>query len=465
MLVLGCVLVSSTVVVAPTAGAAPDPAAQIGDALAALDRADGAARAAETKLVEGEERLAADRRTETLADDAVRAAAEVATREGEVTRQLAVVSYMAEGAANEEDRRTVALVLASRAQTMRRVTADLRTRRKELASASRIRSATERKVDATRAARDSAVATRSEREHEADVVLSGAGAGDLPAISYLAYRAVAQDVNDAAPQCRLPAAVLAAIGRVRWMHGWQASRMTELVEADADASAPRDPYDIERAITPIAARLCAVGGSLDRAVPLAIAVRTAEPDPVRADVVLAVAHRYSHTAGLDLGIVPDEATALDTTPLLDEGGPLATGDVAAMLAWGRSRIGVPYSQCLGADVRPQDPPCPPGTNRFGRGFFDCSGFVSAAFRRIGIVVPTTTAAMEADERFMATRVTTTFDPAIVQPGDVFLMDGHTGIYAGAGLILHATGNGLTLERIPAWVAHATTAILRPEAMR
>jgi len=62
-------------------------------------------------------------------------------------------------------------------------------------------------------------------------------------------------------------------------------------------------------------------------------------------------------------------------------------------------------------------------------------------------------------------VATTFDPEILRTGDVFLMDGHTGIYVGEGFILHARNAGLTLERIPAWVANATYAILRPSVMR
>jgi len=50
---------------------------------------------------------------------------------------------------------------------------------------------------------------------------------------------------------------------------------------------------------------------------------------------------------------------------------------------------------------------------------------------------------------------------VMQPGDVFLMDGHTGMYVGGGMIVHAIGRGLTFEPIPGWVANGTFAVLRP----
>ena len=463
---VGSALATASFVVGttPVAEAAPDRASQIADALAALDRADATVRTADTKVAEWEQRLRGDVEAESIAIEALRRAEATEDHEQDVTRQIAVLSYIGNGAADTTSRQTVTMVLAGRSQTMKEVGAERRARRKTLDAARRTRSSTEEKTDAAREVRDSAEAVRVEREHEADAVLSAAGAGDLPAISFLAYRAAADEVNAADPQCRLPAAVLAAIGRVRWRHGWQSAVATPLVVADAESGAPRNPYDVQRAITPIAARLCAYGGSLDRAAPLATAVRATEPDPIKADITLAVARRYGRTAGLDLGSVPAEVTEIATVPLLDDSGPLPAGDIGAMVAWGRTRVGTPYSQCLGSDVRPQDPVCPPGTNRFGRGWFDCSGFVSAAYRKIGIIVPSTTAAMDANERFMATQVATTFDPEVVRAGDVFLMDGHTGIYVGDGFILHARDAGLTLERIPAWVANATYAILRPSGM-
>jgi cell wall-associated NlpC family hydrolase len=115
-------------------------------------------------------------------------------------------------------------------------------------------------------------------------------------------------------------------------------------------------------------------------------------------------------------------------------------------------------------VRPQDPVCPTGSNRFGSGFFDCSGFVSHAYRLMGLRIPQTTYAMEADPAFMATKVSRGIDLRVMQPGDVFLMDGHTGMYVGGGMIVHAIGRGLTFEPVPAWVANGTFAVLRPTSL-
>ena len=89
-----------------------------------------------------------------------------------------------------------------------------------------------------------------------------------------------------------------------------------------------------------------------------------------------------------MGRVPDDPRAAvgDGSPQFDASDTdLAAGDVLGMIDWAMTRLGTPYSQCLGVEARPQDPECPPGTNRFGAGFFDCSGFVSNAYRRIGIV--------------------------------------------------------------------------------
>ena len=69
--------------------------------------------------------------------------------------------------------------------------------------------------------------------------------------------------------------------------------------------------------------------------------------------------------------------------------------------------------------------------------------------------------MEANPAFMATQVADGIDLKVMQPGDVFLMDGHTGLYVGDGMIVHAIGVGLTYEKIPGWVANGTFAVLRP----
>ena len=282
-------------------------------------------------------------------------------------------------------------------------------------------------------------------------------------MAYLAYKRAADEANAADPDCRLSGAVLAGIGRVKWRHGRPTGPTAQLAVAAPAPEDPQGPYDLQRASAPIAARLCEGTGSLDTFAPLQRGVWEMQRDSAQVRIILAAAQRYSRIPGVDLGVVPvDPYQVSDGIPQFDDGSPpLFPGDVAGMMDWAITRVGTPYSQCLGPEARPQDPICPPGTNRFGAGFFDCSGFVSSAYRKIGITVPTTTYAMEADPAFMALKVADRLDPTLLLPGDVFLMDGHTGLYAGGGMIIHASGGGLNLERIPAWVAHGTFAVLRP----
>ena len=65
---------------------------------------------------------------------------------------------------------------------------------------------------------------------------------------------------------------------------------------------------------------------------------------------------------------------------------------------------------------------------------------------------------------MATQVADHIDLSVMEPGDVFLMDGHTGMYVGGGMIIHAISAGLTYEPVPGWVANGTFAVLRPSAL-
>ena len=234
--------------------------------------------------------------------------------------------------------------------------------------------------------------------------------------------------------------------------------------ADGDGDGRTDPDDLFDAARTTAAALCSWGTTLDRFDTLDAAVGALLGEGQQSTVVLGAARRYARTDGLDMGSVPTDPRVVlgDGSPQFDvDGVLLAPGDVPGMLAWAMTRLGTPYSQCLGPDYRPQDPICPPGTNRYGSGFFDCSGFVSHAYRGIGIVVPATTYAMEADPTFMATKVSDRIDLKVMQPGDVFLMDGHTGMYVGGGMIVHAIGRGLTFEPVPSWVANGTIAVLRP----
>ena len=213
---------------------------------------------------------------------------------------------------------------------------------------------------------------------------------------------------------------------------------------DGDGDGTTSPDDLFDAARTTAEALCAPNTRLDTFAPLDRAVGALLGEGQQSTVALGTARRYARTDELDMGRVPDDprAAAGDGSPQFDTSDTnLAPGDVLGMIDWAMTRVGTPYSQCLGVEARPQDPECPPGTNRFGAGFFDCSGFVSSAFRRIGIGVPATTYAMEADPTFMATQVADHIDLKVMEPGDVFLMDGHTGLYVGGGMIVHAIGGG------------------------
>jgi cell wall-associated NlpC family hydrolase len=233
---------------------------------------------------------------------------------------------------------------------------------------------------------------------------------------------------------------------------------------DGNGDGSTDADDLFDAAATTAEILCAPGRDLDTFTPLDRAVRAMLGESQQSTVALGTARRYARTDDLDLGTVPDDPRALagDGAPQFDVSDTnLASGDVLGMIDWAMTRLGTPYSQCLGIEARPQDPECPPGTNRFGMGFFDCSGFVSSAYRRIGMSVPVSTYAMEADPGFMSTVVADHIDLSVMEPGDIFLMDGHTGMYVGNGMIIHAIGVGLTHERVPGWVANGTFAVLRP----
>jgi hypothetical protein len=204
--------------------------------------------------------------------------------------------------------------------------------------------------------------------------------------------------------------------------------------------------------------LCASGGNLTSWRGMAAALNAVYPDAVTVERVAAAGRRYA-VGGLGLGEMPRRPYQSGRGLSVPAGEMLPPGDVGAMMAWGFSQIGVPYSQCIG---RPQDPVCPPGTTRYGAGFFDCSGFVAAAYARIGVPVPLTTYAMEDSEAFMATKVADHVrDLTVLAPGDVLLSDGHVMLYAGGGNVLHSSTGGVKVEAMPAWAWYGVFVVLRP----
>jgi cell wall-associated NlpC family hydrolase len=446
-------------------GAMADPRAAeaVEPALARLQAAVDAVVASEGAQADAAARLLQSRQIEAAAQGRLRAADAGVDTERRSYADLGAASYVRHGNADTRDRQVMVGAMTARRAKLQAALTEQAAASDAYQRALEVREADDRAAAAAEADRVAAETARQEAEGAADAAMVAVGATDLPAIAYLAYRRAADAANAADPACKLPAAVLAAYGRLHWTHGRPSPTAVQVAPARPPAGDPQGPYDLEPAALPVATQLCSGEQALDQHAPLQAALFAIEQDSAKVDIVLAAARRYARTPGLVLGDVPaDPYVVADGVPQFDDGSPpLAVGDVQGMIDWAMTRLGTPYSQCLGPEARPQDPICPPGTNRFGVGFFDCSGFVSSAYRRIGITVPTTTYAMEADPRFMATKVASGFDLALLLPGDVFLMDGHTGMYVGGGQIIHASGGGLTLEPVPRWVAHATFALLRP----
>ena len=76
--------------------------------------------------------------------------------------------------------------------------------------------------------------------------------------------------------------------------------------------------------------------------------------------------------------------------------------------------------------------------------FDCSGFVMYVYAQFGISMPHSSAGQGA----MGTRIS----EADAVPGDLVIMPGHDGFYAGNGMILHAPYAGASVRVQPIWTS-------------
>lgn len=501
------------------APAAAAPSDAVGTALQARRDAAGTLRTAQDALGAALARQASA--NQELGDATARAqsADQAYEVQRKLTAQMGAEAYVRHGGdTSQHDRDVMSLVMTGREALLAKAEKERRDALEQLDRAQRAVHQAAQDVASTTATHDEALKAATAADGAADKAIAATGAADLPSVAYDAYLRAAQQVDQESPSCKLPASLLAGIGRMASDHGQAMGSSVDplgqvspalrglrldgrtgpsgtlpdtdggridgdpkvdravgpmqllpstwaALGADADGNGKADPDNLFDASLTTARMLCQGGATLDSYAGLVKAVYAYSADGAQVDAVLAVARRYGSTRGLDMGTIPPDpqaSAASDGTPQFDPGGPsLPAYDIGAMLAWAQTRLGTPYSQCLGPDARPQDPVCPLGTNRFGAGFFDCSGFVSTAYRKIGIAVPTTTYAMAADPRFMGTKVADRLDLQVAQPGDVFLMNGHTGLYVGGGMIIHAIGRGLTLEPVPAWVANGTFALLRP----
>lgn len=76
--------------------------------------------------------------------------------------------------------------------------------------------------------------------------------------------------------------------------------------------------------------------------------------------------------------------------------------------------------------------------------FDCSGFVMYVYAQFGISLPHSSSGQGS--------AGTVISEADAQPGDLVIMDGHDGFYAGGGMILHAPYEGASVRVQPIWTS-------------
>jgi cell wall-associated NlpC family hydrolase len=330
----------------------------------------------------------------------------------------------------------------------------------------------------------------------------------LPGYAYASYMRASKQILLEDPSCRIPPALFVGLGRMMSNHGEpDVSAMTPsgrsiemlrglvgapvpdtdlgLLDGNAEADVRIGPMQLlpahwsefhhsetVAALTPnwiyassvaTGAMLCSATDDLttDSGIHRALVSFTGNPSLARA--VMGIARHATRATDLQLGELPADPrqhTAIERLALTEPIDVTGAAPIDVLLAWSRTRLGTPYSQCLGVDVRPEDPECPPGTNRFGQGFFDCSGFVSAAYGALGFELPTTTDAMLRSDEFAHYFTRDHYEADDDRAGDILLMDGHVALSAGGGVVIHASGGQLVEEPLPSWVKRGVLGVYR-----
>jgi len=151
----------------------------------------------------------------------------------------------------------------------------------------------------------------------------------------------------------------------------------------------------------------------------------AEQERVVAEQQRAVAEQQRAVAEQQRAVVARSGPSLGAT-LANPPYPAFSLDHVFSVA--KSYIGVPYA--YGGDS-------PAG--------FDCSGFVMYVYAQFGITLPHSSAEQGAAGRAISL--------ADARPGDLVIMAGHDGIYAGEGMILHAPYAGSSVRIQPIWTEY------------
>ena len=420
---------------------------------------------------------------------------------------VAVHAYMGRGGSTESFDTDSLIILAMSASRLRSDTREVESAESQVSRLSKAAKDAERITQERRGRVDQLEGPASAAIDELNNLISPA-APTLPGPAYRAYVRASSHAEELDPRCKVAPALLVGIGRIMSNHGrTKGSTLsaagatdTELrglfgsatLDSDGgtvDGSAETDvrvgPLQLtvaqwtefalhdDRVIDSpewlfseaiaVARLLCSSNDDLRGIDGIRRAVNRFTSNSALTQAIIGSARQVARSSDIGLGSVPaDPIQTADTTLLLTQvPNSDVTRTIEYLIAWSRLRLGTPYSQCQGPELRPDDPVCPPGTSRFGTGFFDCSGFVSAAYAAIGIALPTTTDAMAIAVDFGATKVGDEFDPNLDQPGDVLLMDGHVALSAGNSVIIHASGDQLTEEPIPTWVRNGVLGVYRP----
>ncbi len=420
---------------------------------------------------------------------------------------LAVYAYMDRGARGDEAE-------AGSQQGVALASSRLRSDEREVRAAQDDLDST---IDAARNAGDAVerAQTRvSKLEQQVDEALSSLDeslndrAPTLPGAAYSAYLRASAALTESDATCEVPAALLIGIGRIMSNHGQVNESQLSVAGVTTEkliglTGSPIPDHDLglvdqsrteDSRVGPlqvlpsqwlefapvaviestpdwlyssaiVAGRvLCSGRNDLRTNDGLHRALSTFTGNSSITEAILGSSRQIARTTDIGLGKIPADPripAAFEHLATSEFDSESAEGSRSALITWSQARLGTPYSQCLGVDARPEDPECPPGTNRFGSGFFDCSGFVSAAYASVGIAIPTTTDAMLLDSGFNELKVSDEFNAENDVSGDVLLMDGHVALSLGNGTIIHASGGQLTEESLPAWVRNGILGVYRP----